>query len=108
MANNALFILALVAMPLFIWRTRGRRALRAGASPEEQAAAAAVRSDTLFRWGAVAGSLVVMTAFAALHRPIWTGRMLFGKPRVSFFNPMFHGSPIQRTIQPINPKGAPC
>ncbi len=64
--NNALFILALVAMPLFIWLTRDRRAVRAGASPEEQAAAAAaLRRDTLFRWGAVAGSLMVMAALAA-------------------------------------------
>ena len=60
--NNALFILALVAMPLFIWLTRDRRAGAGRGLPGGAGCGGGgpARRDTLFRWGAVAGSLMVM------------------------------------------------
>jgi len=53
-SNNALFIIALAALPLFIWLTRDRRA-----------EAPAGRRERLLRRGAAAASLVVIAALAA-------------------------------------------
>ena len=52
--NNGLFILALAALPLFIWLTRDKRA-----------AAPAGRRERLYRCGAAAASMMVVAAMAA-------------------------------------------
>lgn len=67
--NNSLFILALVAIPLFIWLTREQ-----GAAPEADLSGAekrlfeaSVRRERRSRFGAVVFSLVVLAAVGAAY-----------------------------------------
>lgn len=68
--NNTLFVIALVAIPLFIWLTGKPGAKRA--SPErsladERLAIARARRERLYRYGAVASTLLVLVPVAIAY-----------------------------------------
>ncbi len=68
--NNALFIIALVAIPLFIWLTKQRETGEPGvalSAAEERLAAARAKRDRFYRFGAVASSLMVLIAVGVVY-----------------------------------------
>ena len=61
--NNTLFIIAVVAIPLFIWLTKTGEAggsPAAGSTAANRLAAAGARRDRIYRYGAIASSLLVL------------------------------------------------
>lgn len=66
--NNSLFILAIVGIPLFIWLTRSRAAVAAGATgAEARLAKAAARRERFYRWGAIVTSLLVLVPVGVVY-----------------------------------------
>ena len=74
--NNTLFILAIVAIPLFVWLSGAKRSAAQTAQaegPELRLALAKSRRDAFYRRGALVGTLTVLlavgVAYAAEHMP---------------------------------------
>jgi high-affinity iron transporter len=67
--NNSLFILAIVAIPLFIWLSRSRTpaATEMATAAEVRLAVAASRREKFYRYGAIATSLLVLTAVGVVY-----------------------------------------
>lgn len=68
--NNTLFIIALVAIPLFIWLTRKRDASEpavALSEAEERLSAARMKRDRLYRYGAAVSSFLVLIAMGIVY-----------------------------------------
>lgn len=68
--NNTLFIIALVAIPLFIWLTKKREAGEPAAAlsgAEERLAAAKAKRDRFYRYGAVVSSFLVLIAVGVVY-----------------------------------------
>ncbi len=68
--NNTLFIIALVAIPLFIWLTKKRENVEPAASlsgVEERLAASRAKKDRFYRFGAVMSSFLVLISVGVVY-----------------------------------------
>lgn len=68
--NNSLFILAIVAIPLFIWLTGAKRTLQTTAdttAAERRLTLARARRERFYRGGAIATTLIVLAAIGAVY-----------------------------------------
>lgn len=67
--NNTLFLLAMVAIPLFIWMTGRPETLPEGgdSAAEQRLAAARIRRTRFYRYGATGSALLVLVAIGVLY-----------------------------------------
>ncbi len=68
--NNTLFVIALVAIPIFTWFTRrpaAERPVMEGSLADERLANARAKRERLYRYGAVVSSLLVLVPVAVVY-----------------------------------------
>ena len=67
--NNSLFILAIVAIPLFIWLTRTAKVLQEeGLTPvERRLAIARLRRERFYRYGAILSTLLILVCVGVVY-----------------------------------------